>query len=791
MAQAQAVTGATDLTRHSSPLIAWRAGLFVFVASCATLVLELTASRLLSPFVGSSLYTWTTIIGVILAGISLGNWLGGKVADRFPGQRTVGLLFVLSGLSTLGVLAIVALLGDGSVVRPIQLLVRTFLLTTLIFFPPSFILSMITPVVIRLLLPDVRSTGRIVGVVYALGTLGSLAGNFLTGFVLVAYFTVSTIVASVGLVLLALGALGGDWWRKGDDSPSGGARSGPDGGARPSPAPSARSEGSSPSPLQLGEAGPASARPGGGSDSLAVAPEARGADGQTRGLGLRGNVGLACAVVVVSSFCSMVIETAASRALAPFVGVSLYSWTGIIGVVLAGIATGNYLGGRIADRWPRQPVLGLCLFLSGLASLSVLVTIQLATEGAPFGGLGLMERIVALTAAVFFAPVLLLGTISPQVIKLAVTDVGHAGRISGRIYAWSTGGAIVGTFLTGWLLISLVGVYLLVLAVGLALVVVAVAVGQFWRSAAALVAAAAVTAGAVYGLSARDALASPCTMETNYFCIKVGDSTFANTPVKTLVLDHLIHSYVKLDDPSFLGYPHEQVQAEFARYAAAKTATPHVLVIGGGGYTYPRWVEAFVPSATVEVVEIDPGVTETAYRYLGLSRDTRIVSHALDGRQFIHELAPKGYYHLVVQDAVNDLSVPYHIMTREYDDYVRESLTDDGIYLLTVIDLYQDGQLLRSAIRTMMQSFPEVRLLGASPQWTYPGASVFVIAGSKRPIDLADMRSALRQQGVEMRTVAQPDEELRAYVAQGPQIVLTDQYAPVDNLISILFRSRN
>ena len=753
MAGIGSAVGGIGVRERQSAFVVWRAVVFAFAASCATLVLELVAGRLLSPFVGVSLYTWTTIIGIVLAGISLGNWLGGKVADRYPSPRTVGLLFLLGGLSTLGVLGIIALLGDGGVVRPIPLLARTFLLTTVAFFPPSLILGMITPVVIRLTLPDVRSTGRVVGLIYALGTLGSLAGNFLTGFVLVAYFTVTTIVIAVGVVLLVLGALGGEWW-----------------GTRPHPPIS---------PLQADrreDALPSHAGKGIGGSGL---------------LHLPGNAALACAVVVVASFCSMVIEMAASRALAPFVGVSLYSWTGIIGVVLAGIAIGNYAGGRIADRWPRQHVLGVSLFLSGLASLSVLVSIQLATEGGRFGGLGLMGRIVGLTAAVFFVPVLLLGTISPQVIKLAITDLGHTGRISGRIYAWSTAGAIVGTFAAGWVLISLLGVYPLILAVSLVLVVVAIVVGRFWRSAVALVASLAIAASAVYGLDARNALASPCTVETNYFCIKVQDTTFAGTPVKALVLDHLIHSYVKIGDPSFLGYAHEQVQAEFARYAAARAPTPHVLVIGGGGYTYPRWVEAFVPSATVEVVEIDPGVTEVAYDELGLSRDTRIVSHNLDGRQFIHELAPKKHYQLVVQDAVNDLSVPYHILTREYDDYVREILSDDGIYLLTVIDLYQDGQLLRSAVRTMMQAFPEVRLMGASPQWTYPGASVFVIAGSTRRIDLEDMRRALRGQGVEMRTMAQPDDELRAYVAEGPQIVLTDQYAPVDNLISILFRSRN
>jgi spermidine synthase len=323
------------------------------------------------------------------------------------------------------------------------------------------------------------------------------------------------------------------------------------------------------------------------------------------------------------------------------------------------------------------------------------------------------------------------------------------------------------------------------------LLALAVLVGGFWRRLPALLASVAVAAAALVGLEASGAVASRCTMETDYFCIRVYDDTRAGTPVRVLVLDHLVHSYVKLGDPAYLGYEHEQVQAEMTQLVAARTPVPRVLQIGGGGYTYPRWVEAFVPSASVEVVEIDPGVTETAYRYLGLPRDTSIRSYNLDGRQFVQEMAPKGAYQLIVQDAVNDLSVPYHIMTKEYNDSIRQLLTDDGIYLLSVIDLYHDGQLLRSAIRTMLQTFPEVALLAPSPGWETGGASVFVVYGSNRPLDLDEVRQVLHGRGAGMHTVALPADQLRAYVAAGPQIVLTDQYAPVDNLISILFRRRN
>lgn len=714
-------------------------------------MLQLVAGRLLSPFIGVSLATWTSIIGVFLAGISLGNWLGGRIADRYPSARTLGLLLLGGALATVVVLALVGLLHAVELARPLPLLPRIAVLTTLIFLPPSFILSIITPVAIRLALPDIRATGRVVGLIYALGTLGSLAGNFLTGFLLVAYLPINTIVLAVAGLLLALALAGGDWRR----------------GA---------------------PAGPALVAAAAGDQPAAVAPPAT----TTRGLlDLPGNVPLAGAVAAGASFCTMLIELSASRLLAPHVGVSLFSWTGIIGVVLAAIVIGNMAGGRLADRWPRPAVLGTCLLLGGLASLAILPLLEPVTATEQWRRLGLVERIVALAAVLFFVPVLLLSTVSPQVTRLAVTDLARAGRTAGRIYAWSTAGAIAGTFAAGWWLISALGVHRLIALAGIALMALGTAVG-YRRGLRALIPAAGLTLAVGARVLLTDVAASRCTMETDYFCIRVSDEQRGGEQVRVLVLDHLVHSYVKIGDPAYLGYEHEQVQVEITQLVAARTAAPQVLQIGGGGYTYPRWVDAFVPGAGVEVVEIDPGVTETAYRDLGLPRDTRIRSHNLDGRQFVRELARKGAYDLVVQDAVNDLSVPSHIMTKEYNDAVREILTADGIYLVSVIDLYRDGQLLRAVLRTMRQTFPEVELLAPYPSWTSAGSSVFVVYGSTRPLDLDEMSQTLARRGAgPMRTVAQPREQLLAYIADGPQIVLTDQYAPVDNLIAALFRSRN
>jgi MFS family permease len=186
----------------------WAAYPIVFIASGCTLVLELVAGRIMAPFVGVSIQTWTSVIGIVLAGISLGNYLGGLLADRRGSDRTLGLLLAAGGLTSLAVLPLASGLGPLTP-RSYPLVVRIVLLTTLLFFAPSLFLGMVTPVAIRSALDDLAGAGRVVGRMYAASTAGSLAGAFLTGFVLVAYFGTRSIILSVGLTLIVLGGLAG------------------------------------------------------------------------------------------------------------------------------------------------------------------------------------------------------------------------------------------------------------------------------------------------------------------------------------------------------------------------------------------------------------------------------------------------------------------------------------------------------------------------------------------------------------------------------------------------------
>src|SRR5688572_2061908 len=178
-------------------------GAIIFCANAALLVLQLVAGRLLSPFIGSSLETWTSIIGVFLAGIALGNGFGGKLADRYPTPRTLAALLALGAVAALWVMVFPMILAVTGMHKPIPLGVRIPILAAILCLPAGFVLSLLTPLAIKLGLPDVGHTGRVAGLIFALSTLGCLLGNYVTGFYLIPTFTINALVmVSVGALLV-------------------------------------------------------------------------------------------------------------------------------------------------------------------------------------------------------------------------------------------------------------------------------------------------------------------------------------------------------------------------------------------------------------------------------------------------------------------------------------------------------------------------------------------------------------------------------------------------------------
>ncbi len=490
-------------------------------------------------------------------------------------------------------------------------------------------------------------------------------------------------------------------------------------------------------------------------------------------------------IVFTASACTLIIEIVAGRILAPTIGVSLYTWTSIIGIVLAGISLGNYLGGRIADRYPSPTTLGVILLASGVASIAILPIDHFASDA--FLGLPIIPRIILLTTTLFIVPAVILGMVSPVVIKLRLSDLNQTGNIVGKIYAVSTAGSILGTFLTGFVLVQLLGTRLVILIVSLILLAMAVIFGNLtraWKTSAALgLIALAVLAASVW----TDSLKTDCIRESNYYCIKVRARDIAEREVRILYLDALLHSYVDIKDPLFLHYSYEKVFGDVASTIAHQNPGMDSLFIGGGGYTMPRFLEVMFPDANVEVVEIDPEVTQVATEYLALPADTAIITYTEDARTKLQEL-PKGKYEFIVGDAFNDVSVPYHLTTLEFNQMVFGLLSQDGLYAINIVDKMHSGRFLRSVVATLQQTFPHVYVMRDNNNWDSDDRYTFVVTAARQPITAARIADANRQldRGA-IVTRFMPEDELARWFDAGPKTILTDDFVPVDGMLAPLY----
>jgi predicted membrane-bound spermidine synthase len=502
-------------------------------------------------------------------------------------------------------------------------------------------------------------------------------------------------------------------------------------------------------------------------------------------------------IVFIASFCTLVIELVAGRIMAPYVGVSLYTWTSIIGVVLAGISIGAYLGGLIADRYPRSSTLGWLLFLSGLGAFSISPLTNLV-GAAPFQTT-LMIRILLITTIIFLIPSCLLGMISPVVVKLTLNNLEKTGNVVGKIYAFSTLGSILGTFATGFFLISWMGTRQVLFAMGIILILSALVFGGFFVRRKVLVLFFLILiplVGAFYGYAFKPVLDEETYFfkESDYYTIKLKKETRSGeTPLEALVLDHLVHSYTDLNDPLYLEYEYIRIYEEVVRWQASKRKSFKTLFLGGGGYTFPRFIEAKYPEAEIDVVEIDPEITRVAKNYLGISDDTRIRTFNEDGRWFVMNCREQENYDFIFGDAFNDLSIPYHLTTKEFAIQLKRLLKTDGLLLAMVIDSFKNGAFMPSYIRTLEEVFGKgnVHLITLSSDYDHIGISTFVVVASPRRLDMDDFVKTVKgKEGKEMTAHVMPEDRLQQYLKERYSVILTDDYVPVDNLIAPVFEER-
>jgi spermidine synthase len=497
-------------------------------------------------------------------------------------------------------------------------------------------------------------------------------------------------------------------------------------------------------------------------------------------------------VVLVSSMGVMVVELVASRLVAKYLGSSLFTWTSVIGIVLGGISLGNWLGGRLADRFPPgrlAPVLLLACSL--LTFLVVPLDMALARLTNPPGAegftAGMLARSVLLIVVLFFLPCTAMGTISPAMAKYALDREKGVGRTVGGMYAAGSLGSIAGTFLAGYVLIPGLGLTLNIIVVAAVLALLSLAMGGRRIVAGAWVvllaglavsgAPQAVTRSLIEGGGGgrRILLAA----DTPYSYIQVADSHGDTGRVRDLRLDALLHSRRDPEDPVRLLYDYEGMYWALTRELSPSST----LTLGGGGFTLPGLLERRMPAARHVVVEIDPDVVEAAHEFFGLPRDTGIRIAVADARTWVASAAARREsFDIVYCDAFNAFSVPAHLTTREFLGQVASILAPGGVYLVNCIDIFDSGLFLNAFLNTARGVFPEVSVYEA-PGTAAGSRSTFVVAAGGRPVGGEVLR------GPDGSAVGRriPERHLAELRARNGAMVLTDDRAPVENLVAPVF----
>ena len=533
----------------------------------------------------------------------------------------------------------------------------------------------------------------------------------------------------------------------------------------------------------------------------------------SRSPGQRTIVFAAGALVFLSSAFIMTLELVAARLVAQHLGVSLYTWTAVIGVILAGITIGNYAGGKLADIYPPRGLLTSLFLVSSVASLTVLLLVDWMGSWDRPDAMSWPLWILWSVTVTFFGPAVLMGTISPAAARLALTTSGPVGSTLGSIYAAGAAGSILGTFLTGYVLVDRFGTKSIVvgIAAGLGLLALIIGLGLrrrptgfvvTWLAWVTLVGAAALGPwewsqhwGHFFGLRF-DTSRYHFAEESSYFAIEVYDADEMDD-TRVLALDHLVHSYVSMTDPTALVYAYEAVYADLT-HALAPARPWHAFFIGGGGYTFPRYLEVMYPGGVIDVAEIDPAVTEAAYAALGLPRDTAVRTVNMDARNFVSDQAEAiasgraQPYDFIYGDAFNDLGVPYHLTTQGFNEELERIMSDDGVYLINVIDVYQPGygRFLGAVVGTLAQTFSHVYLFSGESEGTSEDRDTFVVAASNRAIR-AEIDQALAR-GSEGTLFAWIEAgilggDMQTVLRRAQHLVLTDSHAPVDNLLAPVF----
>jgi spermidine synthase len=472
------------------------------------------------------------------------------------------------------------------------------------------------------------------------------------------------------------------------------------------------------------------------------------------------------AVVFTAGAGTLATEIAASRLLAPYFGSSTIVWANIIGLILIYLSLGYWLGGRVADRRPEPAVLGTIMLVAA-AFIAVLPFVSrpildLAVRGLDAISAGAVVGSFFAALALFAVPVTLLGAVSPFAIRLALVDVERAGTVAGRLYAISTVGAIVGTFVSAIVTIPLIGTQRTMLgAAALLACSGALLLGRKWQVVAvAFAALLAIPAGAI-----KASAGLLFETESTYQYIQVIERSDGSRALK--LNEGIVAHSLWWPQSVFTGGEWDM----FLVVPPLLDRPPErVLVIGNAGGSTARAYGELYPGVAIDGVEIDGEVSDAGRRYMGLGDNPNLTVIQADGRPYL-QLTDERYDAILI-DAYRQPYIPFYLATKEFFELARKRLTPGGIVALNVERVPGDDRLSDAIGSTLRSAFPQV--------WRWEALRFSeLMLGFDRPLDRQELTrrvDGVNPAAASLVPLFQQDVE----EVQQEQEPMTDDRAPVE-----------
>lgn len=521
----------------------------------------------------------------------------------------------------------------------------------------------------------------------------------------------------------------------------------------------------------------------------AAATPVEGEGALTRAAGL-----VLMALVFIGGLTVMTVEMAASRLLAPYFGTSLFIWAILIGLVMIYLTVGYWLGGRLADRYPRASVL---YGITGVAGLAVGIIpvisgpiLRWSLEGFSQYSTSIFFSSLIGVILLFSAPLILLGFVSPFAIRLRTIGVASAGGTAGSVSALSTLGSILGTLIPAFYLIPYIGTSTtLYLAASILLVfsILGLASVGAMRQAAVIAALLAIVLG--LALFAPRGFVKPAALQGstllaekesayNYIQVVKDQNGWTN-----LILNegHAIHS--KYNPRQVLtGGPWDYwVVAPYFFPGFKPSDMQSMAMIGSAAGTAGRiFTEVYGP-LPVDGVEIDPEIVAVGRRYFALDDMKSYTTYEQDGRTFLQTEGKDKKYTVIGIDAYRQPYIPFHLTTVEFFQQVRERLTPNGAVMINAGRTPSDTRLVDALANTMLKVYPNVYVIDV------PNLGNSMVVGTNSPTRLGNFaQNAASAQHPTLKQVFAASLErgnIREVKPDPNGIVFTDDRAPVEAVI--------